>query len=156
MTDLKRLDGRIAFITGGGRGIGRAIAQAYAAEGARLALLSRTAAELEETALLVKKRFGAEAFTVVADMSNREQLERAVAQVVGHYGAIDVLVNNAGNIGPVGRVWDNDPDEWGPHDSSAFDGSVLRLPLGPAFDAETEPGPHCQHGGSRRSQHLRL
>ena len=112
MTDLKRMDGRIAFITGGGRGIGRAIAQAYAAEGARLALLSRTAAELEETALLVKKRFGAEPFTVVADVSNREQLERAVAQVLGHYGAIDVLVNNAGNSGPVGRVWDNDPDEW--------------------------------------------
>ena len=132
MTDLKRMDGRIAFITGGGRGIGRAIAQAYAAEGARLALLSRTAAELEETALLVKKRFGAEPFTVVADVSNREQLEQAVAQVLGHYGAIDVLVNNAGNSGPVGRVWDNDPDEWARtiavHLMGVFYGCHLILP----------------------------
>ena len=45
-------------------------------------------------------------------MSSREEVEQAVAQTLGHYGAIDVLVNNAGNIGPVGRVWDNDPEDW--------------------------------------------
>jgi 3-oxoacyl-[acyl-carrier protein] reductase len=112
MADPRRLEGRIALITGGGRGIGRAIAQAYAAEGARLALVSRTDAELEETALLVREQSGAEAITVVADVSNRQQVEQAVTQVLAHYGAIDVLVNNAGNIGPVGPVWDNDPDDW--------------------------------------------
>ena len=132
MTDLKRLDGRIAFITGGGRGIGRAIAQAYVAEGARLALLSRTAAELEETALLVEKRFEAEVLTLVADVSDRQQLELAVAQVLGHFGSIDILVNNAGNIGPVGRVWDNDPDEWARtiavHLMGVFYGCRLVLP----------------------------
>ena len=112
MTDRKRLDGRVALITGGGRGIGRAIALAYAAEGARLALTARTASELQETAQLIEERFSTPAMTVVADVSNHEQVERAVTQTLGNYGVIDVLVNNAGNIGPVGRVWDNDPAEW--------------------------------------------
>ena len=112
MPDRNRLEGRVALITGGGRGIGRAIALAYAAEGCRLALTARTASELEETAKLVAGRFGSDAITVVADVSAREDVEQAVAQTLGHYGAIDVLVNNAGNIGPVGRLWDNDPEDW--------------------------------------------
>ena len=112
MTDRKRLDGRVALITGGGRGIGRAIALAYAAEGARLALSARTTSELEETAQLVSQEHGSEVITIIADVSIREQVDSAVAQTLDHYGAIDALVNNAGNIGPVGRVWDNDPDDW--------------------------------------------
>ena len=112
MADRKRLDGRVALITGGGRGIGRQIALAYAAEGARLALSARTASELEETAQLVSRQSGSEVITIIADVSIREQVDNAVAQTLEHYDAIDVLVNNAGNIGPVGRVWDNDPDDW--------------------------------------------
>ena len=112
MTDRKRLDGRVALITGGGRGIGQAIAIAYAAEGARLALTARTASELEDTALLVAQRFGNDVITAVADVSDRGQVDGAVARTLEHYGAIDVLVNNAGNIGPVGRAWDNDPEDW--------------------------------------------
>ena len=112
MAGSKRLDGRVALITGGGRGIGRAIALACAAEGARLSLTARTAAELEETARLAAEGYGAEVITVVADMSDRWQVEQAVARTLGHYGAIDALVNNAGSIGPVGKAWDNDPDDW--------------------------------------------
>ena len=112
MADRKKLDGRVALVTGGGRGIGRQIALAYAAEGARLALSARTASELEETAQLVSQQYGSEVIALIADVSIREQLDSAVAQTLQRYGQIDVLVNNAGNIGPVGRVWDNDPEDW--------------------------------------------
>ena len=112
MVDGKRLDGRVAHITGGGRGIGRAIALAYAAEGARLSLSARTAAELEETAQLVSGQYGTEVITTIADVSEFAQMENAVRNTLEHFGAIDIMVNNAGNIGPVGRVWDNDPEDW--------------------------------------------
>ena len=94
--------GASLLLRGAGRGIGRAIALAYAAEGARLALSARTAAELEDTARLVAERFGGDVITAAADVSSREQVERAVALALERYGAIDVMVNNAGNIGPGG------------------------------------------------------
>lgn len=112
MAETRRLEGRVALITGGGRGIGRAIARAYAAEGARLALVARTSAELEETASLVRDEHSAEAITATADVIEYDQVRQAADRALDHYGRIDVLVNNAGNIGPVGRVWDNDPAEW--------------------------------------------
>ena len=112
MADDKRLEGRVAHITGGGRGIGRAIALAYAAEGARLALSARTTAELKETAQLISGQFGTDVITIVTDVSDFDQVETAVRNTLDHFGAIDVMVNNAGNIGPVGRVWDNDPADW--------------------------------------------
>ena len=112
MAERRRLDGRVAHVTGGGRGIGRAIALAYAAEGARLALSARTPAELEETSRMVSERYGTEVITMTADVSEFSQVENAIQRTLEHFGSLDVLVNNAGNIGPVGRVWDNDPADW--------------------------------------------
>ena len=106
-----RLEGLAAIVTGAGRGIGRAIALAYAREGARLALAARSVDELEETARQVR-RLGAEALVVPADVTDREQVDRMAAQVIERYSTIDVLVNNAGYAGPLGMLHEADPDRW--------------------------------------------
>ncbi len=112
MTERKRLDGRVALITGGGRGIGQAIARAYAAAGARLALAARTDAELQETAGSIVAQYGSDVVTIIADVTHRAQVEAAVARTIARYGRIDVLVNNAGNSGEIGPLWRLDPERW--------------------------------------------
>jgi NAD(P)-dependent dehydrogenase (short-subunit alcohol dehydrogenase family) len=112
MTDERRLHGKVALITGGGRGIGQAIARAYAAEGAMLALAARTDAELRSTAEAIRSEFGSEVTTVITDVREREQVENAVSHTVGRFGAIDVMVNNAGNTGEIGPLWKLDPERW--------------------------------------------
>jgi 3-oxoacyl-[acyl-carrier protein] reductase len=106
MTD-GALTGRVAVVTGGGRGIGEAIALRFAAEGARLALAARTVAELERVADGCRAA-GAECSTHVVDVSIRKQVQKLVESV----GAVDVLVNCAGLYGPIGPLVDNDLDEW--------------------------------------------
>lgn len=112
MADSKRLDGRVVLITGGGRGIGQAIARAYAAEGAKLALAARTDGELQETADSIRHQYNANVITVLTDVTDRAQVENAVAQTLNRYGVIDVMVNNAGNTGQIGPLWTLDPDHW--------------------------------------------
>ncbi len=111
-SNSKRLDGKVALITGGGRGIGQAIARAYAAEGAKLALAARSDAELQETAQSIASQFGAPVITVTTDVTDRAQVENAVAHTLRRYHAIDILVNNAGNAGEIGPLWRLDPDRW--------------------------------------------
>ncbi len=106
-----RLEGLAAIVTGAGRGIGKAIALAYAREGARLALAARSVDELEETADEAR-RLGAEALVVPTDVADRAQVDRMAARALEHYGAIDVLVNNAGHAGPLGMLHEADPDRW--------------------------------------------
>lgn len=101
------LSGRVAIVTGGGRGIGKAIALRFAAEGAKLALAARTAAELERVAEACRS-VGADCSTHVVDVSVREQVHKLVSSV----GPVDVLVNCAGVYGPIGLLVDNDLDEW--------------------------------------------
>lgn len=106
-----KLDGQVAVITGAGRGIGRAIALSYAREGANLALAARSESELEEVVGAVSE-LGAEAMAVPTDVTRQEDTERLAESVVGRFGRIDVLVNNAGISGPVGPLQDNDIADW--------------------------------------------
>lgn len=112
MADEGRLQGHVALITGGGRGIGRAIARAYAAEGAKLGLAARTEPELQATAAEIRTEFGSEVATVVTDVRYLEQVEHAVAHATDRLGPIDVMVNNAGNTGEIGPLWKLDPERW--------------------------------------------
>lgn len=106
-----RVDGRVALITGAGSGIGRAIALAYAREGARLALAGRTPGALEETARQATD-LGAASCVISADVTDRVQVDLMVAKALEHFGTVDILVNNAGVAGPVGSLQDNDPEYW--------------------------------------------
>ena len=106
-----QLQDRVALITGAGRGIGRAIALAYAREGARLALAARTDRELDETARLAQA-LGAETLVVPTDVTDQSQVDHMVGRTLDHFQTVDILVNNAGLAGPVGPLQDNDVSYW--------------------------------------------
>ena len=106
-----QFDGKVALITGAGRGIGRAIAVAYAKEGAKLALAARTLSELEETARQAEA-LGAATCVIPCDVTDPQQVEAMVASTLDCYPTIDILVNNAGIVGPVGPLQDNDISHW--------------------------------------------
>ncbi len=94
---MMKLSGKLALITGGGRGIGRAVAFEFAREGAQLAVAARTLVQLEEVAREVEKEFGARALAVACDVSDRESVARMFDKVREHFGrGADILVNNAG------------------------------------------------------------
>jgi NAD(P)-dependent dehydrogenase (short-subunit alcohol dehydrogenase family) len=105
------LHGAVALVTGGGRGIGRAVATALAAAGARIALVARSPDELAATARLLADAGGVAA-TAVADVTDAEGLAAAVHRVRDELGPVDVLVNNAGILGPIGPLWEVDAGEW--------------------------------------------
>ena len=106
-----KLVGQVAVITGSGRGIGRAIALAYAREGAKLALAARNESELQEAVSSVSE-LGTEAIAVRTDVTSQKDTEQLADRVVERFGRIDVLVNNAGNSGPIGPLQGNDIADW--------------------------------------------
>ncbi|HYR96653.1 MAG TPA: SDR family NAD(P)-dependent oxidoreductase [Candidatus Binatus sp.] len=89
------LAGRVALVTGGGRGIGRAIALAIGAAGADVAVVARSGGELDEVSTELR-RIGRRALAVPADMLDRAQVTGAVERAAGELGRLDILVNNAG------------------------------------------------------------
>jgi NAD(P)-dependent dehydrogenase (short-subunit alcohol dehydrogenase family) len=103
--------GTVAVITGGGRGIGEAVALAFAGEGATVVLAARTASELAQVEAKVHAAGGI-AMAVPTDVSSPADVSRLVQSAVGAYGRVDVLVNAAGILGPIGPLWEADPEAW--------------------------------------------
>ncbi|MCY2934600.1 MAG: SDR family NAD(P)-dependent oxidoreductase [Planctomycetota bacterium] len=98
-----RLEGRVALVTGGARGLGRVIAEALADAGASVALTARSAESASRAASDIAQQFSARTLGLSADVTKPEDVENMVAQAMATFGRIDILVNNAGiNIrGPI-------------------------------------------------------
>jgi 3-hydroxybutyrate dehydrogenase len=106
-----RLEGKVAIITGGGRGIGKAIAQRFAADGASVLIAARTEGELRATAAEIEKSSGRAAW-VAGDVSREDDAARIVRTTVEKFKRVDILVNNAGIYGPVKPVEEISAAEW--------------------------------------------
>lgn len=106
-----RLKGQVALVTGGGRGIGRIIAQTLARAGAAIAVLSRSVDELSDTVRLAQQE-GGTAAAYPADVTDAQAIQRAIRSIEQSLGPIDVLVNNAGTAKPLAPFAESDVNEW--------------------------------------------
>jgi NAD(P)-dependent dehydrogenase (short-subunit alcohol dehydrogenase family) len=102
---------KVAVITGGGRGIGRAMALKFAGEGAAVVVAARTRSEIDSVAQEVHSA-GGRAAAVPADVADEKHCERLIHEAASQFGRVDILVNNAGEYGPVKPVEEITPAEW--------------------------------------------
>jgi NAD(P)-dependent dehydrogenase (short-subunit alcohol dehydrogenase family) len=109
--DRPDLTGQVALITGGSRGIGRAISEALAACGAAVAVAARSADQVADTVNTISAARG-RAIGVTADISDRKAVTDMVTAIERDLGPVDLLINNAGVIAPLGPIAETDPDEW--------------------------------------------
>ena len=110
MSEMGRLEGKVVVVTGASKGIGKAIAFAFAAVGAKVVLAARTRQTLEQVAVELREN-GAEALAVPTDVTNVDAVKRLIQRTLDAYQHVDILINNAG-IGHFGPVVDFDPDDW--------------------------------------------
>jgi NAD(P)-dependent dehydrogenase (short-subunit alcohol dehydrogenase family) len=132
------LEGKVVLITGASQGLGRALALAYAKEGAKLAINARS----EDSIRLVAREAevqGAEVLAVAADVSRSADVEMLVSETVERFGGIDVLVNNAGILGPRVAIEEYPEDEWR---------RVIDANLTGPFLVSKAAIPHMREGGS--------
>ena len=136
--DLSLRD-KAAIVTGGSRGIGRAIALAFADEGCRVAICARGEEALRETEAELRAR-GVDALGIVADVARADDIERVVAETVARFGRLDILVNNAG-----GRAREDTDEAW----NLVYESNVLA-----AVRATRAAVPHMRAAGGGSIVHI--
>ena len=119
-----RLHGKVAFVTGGGSGIGRAIARSFAEEGAAVCVAGRSLENLE-SAVLELELVGGRALAAQMDISLEQDVVNAVQTCIAGLGGLDILVNNSGIGGPTKYLWDLSLDEWNEVLTVDLTGSML-------------------------------
>jgi len=132
------LDGKVALITGASQGLGRALALAYAKEGARVVINARSEEGIRRVAEEIEAS-GAEALALAADVSKGDELDGLVEAATRRFGRIDVLVNNAGVLGPRVEILEYPEEEW----RRVIDANLT----GPFLVSKTV-APHMPEGGS--------
>lgn len=138
-----RFGGQVAVVTGGGNGIGAAIARAFAREGARVAILEVDAGGRQVADEIVREH--GEAFAVECDVTVPHAVREAAAAVVARWGRVDVLVNNAGRFPGIKRAEEFTPEEWD---------AILRVNLTSVFLCSTAMLPIMRREGGGRIVNL--
>jgi NAD(P)-dependent dehydrogenase (short-subunit alcohol dehydrogenase family) len=119
-----RLKDKVAIVTGGGQGIGKAIGKAFVQEGATIVLAARTLSNLE-AAVKGFQAMGGKAMAIQTDVSDEKQVIRMISETIKAYGKIDILVNNSGIGGPTCNVVDMKLEEWNQILAIDLTGSML-------------------------------
>ncbi len=132
------LTGKVALITGASKGLGKALALAYAKEGAKVVVNSRSEESIRPVADEIET-LGGEVLAVAADVSMKEGAEKLVAEAIERFGPIDILVNNAGILGPRVSIEEYPEDEWK---------SVIEANINGPFLVSKTVAPHMRSGGS--------
>src|SRR5262245_35434258 len=135
-----KLGGKVAIVTGGGRGLGRVIAERLAAEGAAVTLAGTSLPHLETTAAAIAAA-GGRALAIATDVAREADVAAMVAATVGSFGRLDILVNNAGIAGPTAPVAEAPLAEWE---------RTLAINLTGAFLCARHAIPHLIAAGSGR------
>lgn len=138
ISEARPLQGKVAVVTGAGRGIGRAIAMGYAKAGATVVCCARSAGEIDETVALVTAA-GGTAMAQCADVADLASLHALFALTVQRFGGVDIVVGNAGVNGPRGTVEDVDPVRWA---------AAIQTNLVGAFHTAHAAIPHLRARGS--------
>lgn len=149
------LEDKVILVTGASQGLGKALALAYAEEGAKVVVNSRSEDSIRPVAEELEER-GAEVLAVAADVSDSDDVQKLIDEIAGRFGRIDVLVNNAGILGPRVAIEEFPEDEWrkvidanltGPYLVSkaaiphiAEGGSIINLVSGVSVEGRAEWG----------------